>query len=754
MPERLINWIGKYIRRYWVTLTVFSVMVSTLIYSLDEANWVANDAPLVSSLLMGIAFGWMLATARFGGLFSLFYALFIAVVIPIQAVGNILPSPGRVLNTPPGELVNAMNLRGVEFSLRASGWIDTLRAGENIRDTGLFLLLLGMILVLCAIWLMWAMIRRRQALTGLLPIALLLAINIHLSRQALTNYMIFLFSGLLLVARTSYNHQHEDWRHRQVDYPEQLGMEWASSALILALAAVLIARLAPLFGTAEGWNALSDWINRYHEQTSDTATRLFAGVNTPPPELNEKKAVNVNTPNMSEIGAPIAQGSETIMWVRTSDPPPVPEEIAMNIPLAAPPIHYWRNGIYSVYTGRGWASAPLIEIASAQDPLPEQPPAGRYFLRQNFQLEARHTGALFSTNEPVQADRGISLRRSPMGDGQILEGRVSEYQVISAATRVSANRLAAASVEYPVEIQTAYLQLPDTLPGRVRTLTRRLVDGKNDPYHQVIAVQNYLRENFEYDLAAGEAPEGRDVVDNFLFDEQRGFCTHYATAMAVMLRTAGIPARVVTGYAMGIYIHDRGAYRVPESAAHAWVEVYFPGYGWIEFEPTATHSPIVYVDEAQFDAGTLPAAAPIDRMKPIPTPLLAGAVLVGALVLLALPFFLLRMFSASRRAPVIAVDMLYRRMRRLLAWADLRAAPSTTPDEYLVYSAGRLQEYERLNQALHQVTSLYRESTYSSHPPDETRVRRANSAWQQSFSEWLRLWLKAYWRRLKARVTD
>jgi len=68
--------------------------------------------------------------------FSLFYALFISMIIPIQAVGNILPSAGRILSTPPGELVDEMNLHGVEFSLRASGWIETLRAGENIRDTG------------------------------------------------------------------------------------------------------------------------------------------------------------------------------------------------------------------------------------------------------------------------------------------------------------------------------------------------------------------------------------------------------------------------------------------------------------------------------------------------------------------------------------------------------------------------------------------------------------------------------------------
>lgn len=754
MVERGMNWLGRLIGRYWLTVLIFVTLVSVIVYSLDDANWIDNDAPLVTSLMMGIGFGWLLAKARFRWPYIVLYALFISVVIPIQAVSNVLPSLGDMLRLPTADLINQMNLRGIEFSLRAAGWIETLRTGENIQDTGLFVLLLGMILALCAIWLMWSLIRQRRVLNGLLPVALLMAINVHLSRQPLTNYMFFLFSGMLLIARTSFNQRHEDWKRRRVDFPDQLGIEWGASVLALAMAVVVLARLAPLFGTPEGWRAVSEWINRYHEETSDTATRLFSGVNPPPPPPEEEQEVRVNTPNMAQIGDPISQGPETIMWVRISDPPPAPSDIAATIPEAEIRIHYWRNGIYGAYTGRGWQQALLLDRVPSPEDLPGEPSPGRYYLRQDFDVVARNNGTLFSVNNPVQTDPGVYLLKTKSGDSQNLDGQEYKYQVISEATNVSANELAGDSVDYPPEIRETFLNLPDTLPERVRTLSRRIAEGQDDPYHKAMAVQNYLRENFKYDLSTKETPANRDVVDHFLFDSKQGFCSHYASAMVVMLRVVDVPARVVSGYAMGEYNMQEGAYRVPESAAHAWVEVYFPSYGWVEFEPTAGRLPIVYREDTPLNAEALPSIAPIDQKKADPSQYLIGAVLVGALALLALPFFLLRMFSTARHAPVIAVETLYRRMRRLLAWAGLRADPSMTPDEYLSFYSGHLQPYQRLSQALQQVTSLYRETTYSAHTPDEGRVRRANSAWQQSFSEWLTLWLKASWRQLRARITE
>ena len=753
MPERILGWLFHLTRRYWITSVLLGTMLAVLISSIQKAKWVQDEAALSSALLLGILFGLLLAVSRYGGWFAALYGIVISLVITIQSIGRILPSLGDVLFSPFLETVEQMNLRVITTSLRIMGWMDTLQVGDNVQDTGLFVLLLGITLALSGIWLMWFMIRQRSVLLGLLPLTLLLAVNVHLSRQSLGSYMVFLLCALLLVARTEYNRQHEEWRVRRVDYPEQLGLEWGGSALALAVLIVLVARAAPLFGTAEGWRAISEWVNRAQEETNTTATRLFSGVNTPPPDPGLIAEVYVNTPDLGEIGAPISQGSKTVMWVSISDPAPIPPGLGgSNFPAISVPTHYWRSGIFSTYTGRGWEPVPLGSEVSQPEELPEEAPIGRYYLRQTFVMEARHSGVLFATNDPIQVKEDVNLREVSAGGGTLLEGQEEIYQVISSATRVTSRLLAGSSTEYPPEITNEYLRLPDTLPERVRTLAER-VTGTDDPYHKALKVQNYLRENFTYDLYVPEAPENRDVVDYFLFDQPSGFCSHYASAMTVMLRAVGVPARIATGYAMGEFDPERQSYRVPESASHAWVEVYFHGYGWVEFEPTNGRSAILYPDESpDLEEASQPVVLEEPPLQA--QPYFAALVLAAAAALLVLPLVLLRLFSPSRQAPVIQVDVLYRRMRRALAWAGLDAVSSTTPDEYLCLYDNRLEQYEQLNKALRQATALYRETTFSSHPPDPMRVRSVSQLWQNSFREWFTLWLRATWQRLRERVNE
>jgi transglutaminase-like putative cysteine protease len=555
---------------------------------------------------------------------------------------------------------------------------------------------------------------------------------------------------LLLVVRTEYNRQHEEWQRRKVDYPEQLGLEWGGAAAAIVLLIVLTARAAPLFGTIEGWRAISEWVNRANQETEDTATRLFSGVNPPPPDPADD-TVYASTPNLDRIGEPIPMGSKTVMWVSTSDPAPVPPGLGITIPAAPVRLHYWRSGIYASYTGSGWQEVRKSGQFVSQEEIPVSAPTGRYFLRQSFEMEARHSGSLFSVSDPIQSNNGAFLREVAPDGSRLVEGQSSKYEVISSATKVSATRLAEASPDYPGEIRMAYLQLPQDLPARVRTLSTRIAGGEPDPYHKAIKIQTYLRENFEYDLTVGEVPAGRDAVDYFLFEMSGGFCSHYASSMAVMLRAVGVPARVAAGYAMGDFDPERQAYRVPESSTHAWVEVFFPGYGWVEFEPTVGRSPIVYSEEAP----TLEEPVQVTNLDDTPglqaQPYFIALVLVGALMVLALPFVLLQMFSSSRQPAPIQVSSLYRRMRRTLSWAGLDAAGSVTPDEYLKLYNGPLEPYPVLTQALHQATALYRESVYSPRPPDDRRVRNASLLWRRSFREWFALWLRARWRNFRAR---
>lgn len=753
MFERFMLWVFDIFRRSGVTLVLLALMLSAMFNSFDEANWVSEDRSLLGFFLVSILFGYLLARSRFPGWFVAVYAVILSAALAVESVAHTLPSAAALVGTPFLELLDEMNLRGYQFYLRVVGWVDTLKAGENVQDTGLFIVLLLFILSLCGIWMIWSMVRKRSMLIGLLPIGLLFSINVHLSRQSPWHYLIFLFCALLLIARTSFNSQHEDWTRRRVDFPEQLGLEWSGVSFALTLIIVAAAWAAQLLGTSEGLNILSEWLSSTQEQTSETAERLFSGVNRPPPAEVEKPPVFVSLPAMDEISGTVPQGIETVMYVTTSDPPPVSFDAGMRIPEPSGPLHYWRSGIYTTYNGRGWELAPMArETAQPVEDLPEQPPPGRYFLRQDFEVVAQHSGALFSANEPVQASQDVSLRRTQPDSSHLLEGEVSSYAVISAAVRVTANQLAQSGDDYPQEIRAAYLQLPDTLPDRVRSIARRVVEGADDPYHKALRIQNYLRETYPYDFSVDPAPENRDAVDYFLFDSARGACSHYASAMAVMLRSVDVPARVVTGYAMGEYDQARGAFRVPVSAAHAWVEVYFPGYGWVEFEPTAYRAPIQYPEEAK----SLPQPQAVVRLDEpedrIASPAAVVLVAAAGLLLLALPLLFLWMFALSSQAPERQARLLYHHVRKALAWAGIDGAPSMTPDEFLAIHQARLADYNLLTQALRQATDLYRQVVFSPRSPDTAQVRAASHLWRQALPDWLLLWLRAIWKRLSRRV--
>lgn len=146
-----------------------------------------------------------------------------------------------------------------------------------------------------------------------------------------------------------------------------------------------------------------------------------------------------------------------------------------------------------------------------------------------------------------------------------------------------------------------FLQLPDTLPQRVQDLTLDITRDKASVYEKIKAVEGYFSKgNYRYDKKAAAIPaEKQDYVDQFLFDTKVGYCDNFSTSMVVMLRSIGIPARWVKGFAPG----DAGAlsnglreYKVTNDNAHSWVEAYVPGTGWIEFEPTIGFSGTVNID--------------------------------------------------------------------------------------------------------------------------------------------------------------
>ena len=165
------------------------------------------------------------------------------------------------------------------------------------------------------------------------------------------------------------------------------------------------------------------------------------------------------------------------------------------------------------------------------------------------------------------------------------EHPVSRYEADSTLHLRPSLRAPISSAAYPAQILSTYLQLPPGLDPRIEALAREITANGRTPLERASEVENYLRAHYTYALEVSSVVS-RDPVATFLFVRRRGHCEYFASAMALMLRSIGIPSRVVNGFAGNEYNHLSARYVIRASDAHSWVEVYDPGEGWTEFDPT------------------------------------------------------------------------------------------------------------------------------------------------------------------------
>jgi len=278
----------------------------------------------------------------------------------------------------------------------------------------------------------------------------------------------------------------------------------------------------------------------------------------------------------------------------------------------------------------------------------------------------------------------------------------------------------------PLEIKGKYLQLPIVLPERVMKLAEQLTAASDNRYAAVTAIRDYLQNGYRYTLNTKVPPLGAEFVDHFLFEERQGYCVHFATAMTMLLRSAGIPARYVQGYGPGTLLDDTmpGKYLVTQGDAHAWVEVYFAGAGWVPFDPTP--GPAL---AAGFAAPALPAAAaPAPPAAVLPASSMAGsasaAPLATAALLTAAAAWRWRRSLALLLAALGASSMSRERQLRAasLAWHGLAERygpppPGATSREYVdslqIYDAG-------LREAVRRFVRQWETLAYASFAPEST----------------------------------
>ncbi len=255
----------------------------------------------------------------------------------------------------------------------------------------------------------------------------------------------------------------------------------------------------------------------------------------------------------------------------------------------------WRGVTLDSFNGKRWFNdnADRVSIpAETYERFLLPPPDGRAHrphrpLRYRVLRAAVSTDVLFAAAEPRELTglRLLSLDETgSLHDPQNLSVPFA-YDVVSDAGLPAVSDLRKASTVYPDNIRLVYLRLPHTIDPRVSELARTVTAPAANNYDRAFAVQSYLRNNFKYTLDP-PAIEPADPVGSFLFRSQSGYCEYFAAAMAVMLRTVKVPSRLVNGFQTGSYNRIGKDFVVRARDAHSWVEVYFPGYGWIPFDPT------------------------------------------------------------------------------------------------------------------------------------------------------------------------
>ncbi len=269
--------------------------------------------------------------------------------------------------------------------------------------------------------------------------------------------------------------------------------------------------------------------------------------------------------------------------------------------VRAPQAALWRAEAFDTYDGTRWTIADRTTeslVTDGASPGASMLPASVMDgigpvpivrVTQTFYVESQQPNVLFAAAVPervyfpsggLRADRYGSIRSPILLDPGLI------YSVVSQVPVTTPSVLRLSSSEGLVSAGEGYVQLPPELPQRVRDLTARIAGNASTEYDRVIAVQSWLRAHTRYDLDVPLDPPGVDAVDHFLFVTRTGFCEQIATSMAVMLRTLGIPTRLVTGYGPGERNPLTGYFEVRQSDAHAWVEVFYPGVGWVPYDPT------------------------------------------------------------------------------------------------------------------------------------------------------------------------
>ena len=680
----------------WLSLGLLIVMALALTWAVQGAEWLDQ-----LEFLPPVALWAILAGAVLGVL-----PLRVVGTLPIAAVAGaavVLWAIGGEYHPELGQVARFEALRD-----DLVGWTYVVLDTGYPAELSPYAIGLGALMWSTAFMAAYAVYRHNRVLDAIVLLGAAMIVNLSATFTDLFGHLIlFVIAALLLWLRAALVDRQDGWQRRRVnenlEVPAAIlrsGIVFAGTSVVLAWVLTSVAVAAPL----------------------TSAWRSFDGVWTTVRDQFEGAFGGLTNPQ-SRITGNSFGSSFTVSgtWISNDD-----EALTVS---ASRPV-YLRTATYDRYNGRGFERTESTRRPVAPgDPLftvpsPERPTEVEAFELERIAIQMHQTLGrnLFTTGVPLSIYAPILIHEpagqpvlggieaaNPIGPG---EG----YQVDVALSQVTAAQLALAGEDYPPVVRDLYLDTIGTSEATAE-LARQVTAAATNPYERAEALADFLHtdERFTYATTAPAPPPDRDLVDFFLFDEngRTGYCQYYASAMVVMARSVGLPARVAVGFAPGERQED-DTFLVREANAHAWAEVYFPGYGWQIFEATkginpqftrATGDPTVTrpprLDDPrdfEFDDLRDPAANPlpsfdlveggVDAANPdAPTQAdqarTGNALLIGVLVLGAGAFVWLRFRHLQRRWQLLPPgDRAWERLTLAAGRAGVGPRPSETIYEY------------------------------------------------------------------------
>ena len=547
------------------SLVLALALVAVYPVSLNQAGWVQADSHFGWLAIAGLFFGSLVGNSRVrrasAPMLGAVVGMLAVVAFTTMASG---PQP--------------FHAKLVTLATNVNNWLTQVLAGEAGTDPTPFVLFLGATCWSTSFWGSYTLARFRRPWELVFFQAFVLVVNVSLAlRPLFFDLVVFSVLALLLLARLHVVSLAERWERRRL--VPGADMEWRvlRGGLTWTLVLIMLASFTPRIGAADALGSAWGTFEGPWHSVENEWQRFFAGVYGP------SRIQGVSFADVIRLGLAPNLGDRVVMYASTGE------------------THFLRATAYDFYTGVGWKST--------DDRQEDKTDAPNYALRKKLDVTIDPVGGaksslLFGPSEPVTAsiprtfvygdDKSFSSQMRAKDRSQAAN-RYTVTSYVSIATKEDLRKASAP----PLAISERYLQLPSTVPPRVKALAATITKDKANAYDKAEAVEQYLRDKYKYSTVVKAPPSGRDPVDYFLFDLKEDFCEYFASSMVVMLRSVGVPARIVEGFTPGSYDEITSRYVISERNAHAWVEVYFAGYGWIEFEPTPSEEPFGRAENQQ-----------------------------------------------------------------------------------------------------------------------------------------------------------